>query len=155
GLAKRLDVDSRHTQSGAILGTPSYMAPEQAGGKGKEICPATDVYGLGAILYELLTGRPPFRADTPVDTVLHVLADPPIPPQRLQANVPGDLEAICLKCLEKNPAERYHTADELGHDLRRWLEGEPVQVRPIGTAEHVWRWCQRNALVCILSGGLA
>jgi serine/threonine protein kinase len=129
GLAKRLDRETARTQSGAILGIPSYMAPEQAEGKRAEVGPAADVYTLGAILYELLTGQPPFQAETPLETVLRVIADEPVPPRRLCVGVPRDLQAVCMKCLAKDPRQRYASAALLAADLRRFMEGKPVRAR--------------------------
>ena len=152
GLAKRTDDDSSQTQSGAILGTPSYMAPEQAGGKTREIGPAVDIYALGAILYELLVGRPPFKAGNPIDTVRQVIEQEPVPPRQLEPRVPYDLETICLKCLEKDPARRFATAAELADDLRRFVEGDPILARPTPAWERAWKWGKRRpATVALLA----
>jgi WD40 repeat protein/serine/threonine protein kinase len=165
GLAKQIDVDSSQTKAGEIMGTPSYMAPEQAQAK-SAVGPPTDTYALGAILYELLTGRPPFRAVTSLDTLLMVIEDEPVPPSRLQPRTPKDLETICLKCLAKPIAKRYASAAELGEDLQRYLNQEPIKARPVTVTERVWKWAKRRpavaalvvvsilALVTLIAGGI-
>jgi eukaryotic-like serine/threonine-protein kinase len=132
GLAKLLGEKSRHTMHGAILGTPSYMAPEQARGNMKDICPATDIFSLGAILYEMLTGRPPFQGATVFATMQQLLHERPQPLRTIRPELPHDLDRIVLKCLEKNPADRYQKASELADDLRRFLSGQEVLARPRG-----------------------
>jgi WD40 repeat protein len=148
GLAKIGASDM--TATGAVMGTPSYMSPEQAEGKSREIGTEADVYGLGATLYELLTGRPPFRGDSMMATIQRVLSKEPDRPGALDRSIPRDLETICLKCLEKDPRKRYPTAEALGEDLNAFLAGRSISARPVGSLERSWKWCRRNPTVAAL-----
>ncbi len=154
GLAKRLDASVGVTETSQLLGTPSYMAPEQCRGA-KDVGPAADVYSLGAILYECLTGRPPFKAATPIETIAQVMDREPVAPGALNPAVPRDLETVCLKCLSKEPAKRYGSAGELADDFRRYLDGRPVVARPVGTIGKTWRWAKRRPALAGMAAALA
>ncbi|HXJ56859.1 MAG TPA: WD40 repeat domain-containing serine/threonine protein kinase, partial [Verrucomicrobiae bacterium] len=168
GLAKLIESDAGLTHSAAVMGTPSYMAPEQAAGHVKELTTATDIYSLGAILYELLAAQPPFVAETPLEIMRKVVEEEPIPPSLVwrrhgeaavsskshlaprKSEIDKDLETICLKCLNKNPQSRYGSAEMLADDLCRWRNGEPILARPVSAAEKLWRWCKRKPTIAAL-----
>ncbi len=154
GLAKLLDVKSERTASNQVMGSPSYMSPEQAEGHSKQVGPTADVYSLGAILYQSLTGRPPFVGESALETLKLVSTTEVVAPRLLRPDVPRDLETICLKCLEKEPSRRYDRAIDMADDLRRYLEGRPIAARPVGPADRLWRWCRRNPKVASLAAAL-
>jgi serine/threonine-protein kinase len=166
GIAKLFDAGSRITASGAIVGTPNYMSPEQATGGIKSLTAQSDIYSMGVILYECLTGRPPFQSDQVSVTLRMIEENQPVSPRLIQLGIPRDLDTICLKCLEKEPRQRYKTADDLAEDLNRFIEGKPILARPVPAFQKLWRWCRRNPtlaaslsiasalLVVIAAGGL-
>ena len=155
GLAKRSGANPGLTQPTAVLGTPAYMAPEQAAGRTRDVTTAADVYSLGAVLYELLTGRRAFEAPSVAETLRLARDSEPASFRSLDARADRDLETICRKCLRKDPADRYRSADALAADLDRWLAGRPIVARPVGRAERAWRWYRRNAVVATLAGAVA
>src|SRR5262249_12737690 len=144
GLARKADGGAGLTRTGEVLGTPAYMAPEQAAGDPRRVGPLSDVWALGAILYCLLAGRLPFEGPTPFETVRKVLEEEPVPPDRVARGVPHDLAVVCLRCLHKDPSRRYPGAAALADDLRRWLNDEPITARAVGRAERVIKWARRN-----------
>src|SRR6266850_1315847 len=154
GLARRIDCPNEGSQSGAIIGTPSYMAPEQAMGRTREVTTSTDVYSLGAILYHLLTGNPPIRADTPFEALRSVVERMPIRPSSVIGYLDRDLETICLRCLQKDPQQRYSSAQALANDLDHFIDGEPILARPVNRAQIVWRWCCRHPALTVLGSAV-
>jgi tetratricopeptide (TPR) repeat protein len=154
GLAKKLESDSSQTKSGALMGTPSYMAPEQARGQTNQAGPPADIHAMGAMLYEMLVGRPPYLGATPMETMMQVTHSEPVSPRKLMPSLSRDIETICLKCLQKEPAGRYPTSGELADDLKRFLAGEPIQARPVSAPERAWRWCRRNPRIAGLSAAV-
>jgi eukaryotic-like serine/threonine-protein kinase len=151
GLAKLLNRDAEITRTGQVLGSPNHMPPEQAAGKFSETTAASDVYSIGSLLYQLLTGRPPFQGETLQDILFQVQNVEPVSPRRLRPNIPADLETICLKCLQKEPAKRYRTAADLAVDLNAFLAGEPIKARPVGSVERAWLWCRRRPVLAAMA----
>src|SRR5262249_34768249 len=151
GLAKQLTADSGLTGTGQILGTPSYMPPEQAAGRIDQVGPPSDVYALGAILYCLLTGSPPFQAASPMETLRQVLEQEPVGLCQLNPQVPRDLETITHRCLNKEPGRRYPAARDVSLELGRWLKGEPIVARPASARERAWKWARRKPALAVLS----
>ncbi|MEW6306876.1 MAG: serine/threonine-protein kinase [Verrucomicrobiota bacterium] len=154
GLAKRVKEDSDLTMSGMVMGTPQYMAPEQASGKVKELSTAVDIYSLGSILYQLMTGRPPFEGETPLEILQNVVLKEAERPSTISRAIDSDLETICLKCLEKDPKHRYASADALAEDLERWLHHEPIHARPVTTTERVFKWMQRRPIIALMGAAM-
>ena len=154
GLAKQFNSETELTLTGQTLGSPAYISPEQAFGRASDLNHRSDIYSLGAVLYHLITGRPPFQGQTSHQILLQTQSVEPIPPRRLNPGVPDDLQTICLKCLEKNPAKRYQTSQELAEDLGRFLRKEPILARPLGPAGKALRWCQRRPVVAALVGAV-
>ncbi len=154
GLARQMAGDSELTLTGQVIGSPNFMPPEQGAGKQVKLGPASDVYGLGAVLYCLLTARPPFVAETFEATLAQVLNTEPVAPRQLNPGIPRDLETLCLKCLEKDPERRCASAGELADELDRFLKGEPIHARPLGPADKLWRWCRRKPVVAALTGAV-
>ena len=151
GLAKKIDDDAGQTRTGMIMGTPDYMSPEQAVGRNDLVTVTSDVYALGSVLFDLLTGQPPFKSATIVETLTRVTKEPARTPTMLNKRVGRDLETICLKCLEKDPAKRYQSAAAVAEELQRYLQGEPILGRPVSSSERAWRWCRRNPVLSALS----